>query len=1087
MKSSEFEQLLGRVEGDSLDFKKELYHLNAEDRTTKKDAQEALAKDIACMWNTPRESSAYIVFGVVEDAGKPSEFPGVENHPDSANIQQVLESWLDPTPIFEYFPVEYNGLAFGVLKIPIHRDIGIAFPVRERSDKFQKHQIYFRKNSRNSLPSPNDQERIRNWFKSGDLTEQAPSAGPDTWGAILAATQDFSPNCRHLLLISRLHLTDAKQLENLSAIPWDLVIDFDNQTLSDGSLANARKAIESKRALHIVTRGERQELRPGYSTYWYLARGLQGRQDTLVSDQYRNWIVTYKKDLSQTIHKAANVLLPAPSIVFIIWDTDSADAAYLKTTLEEILASFGEGLEIVLVTPRDSSSLSRLEENYGAHYFVCPVEHILYGFGAKALLSRAGGNGQVSLPTSTGSPCVLEPGKHAWIREGMDVLGVEMGLKPNDEMDHAEDFLRGREIDWYGLNIRADIERDLQVSLLRAVRDALKKRRAMRLNVMHNAGAGGTTLARRIAWEVHNEHSAVLLQSTNYQETAERLSYIWSLTDQSSLLIVDGGVISEDESDALFNRLRADHTPVVMLQMNRQYGTPKQGSNRFFLDEKLSEPEQQRMVEALSRMRPARKVAIQNYAAGNEVVYHTPFFLSLVAFERDFAGFERYVDSRLDGLTPVQSRVILFLSIAHWYGQRSIEANAFRQLLGLPVARPVRMRESIPGAATELLIKDRENKWRTSHPLVAERCIKRILAGTGSDIRLWGQRLSIYMKEFIEFCRGDVPVITQEGLDLVYSTVVSREEMGSNLDLQSGGRSFSSRILEDVPTKEGRHEVLRHLTEVYPDEAHFWAHLGRYLSVAMGQYQAALNALDAALQLQPQSNTIHHMRGMALRQWVYTSIRDRSDIAEVIGLAVNASQSFEQARCIAPHDDHGYISHVQMIIKVIDYAAKVSGAQPIVTIASSKHEWLRESLGVAEELLEGVRRNHQGELTSSHEEQCRANLSTIYGDHSQALQKWDGLLTRGEVFAPPVRRQIMWTYLARHDRQWDKLPQKEIRRIVELLETNLEGESRATEDYKHWMQAVRVLDNPPPLDSIIEKVAYWKVNSDAVDAVCVFH
>ena len=53
-----FADLLKRPESETLDFKRELHDFSDPDKRTE------FAKDIICLANTPRESSAYIVFGV---------------------------------------------------------------------------------------------------------------------------------------------------------------------------------------------------------------------------------------------------------------------------------------------------------------------------------------------------------------------------------------------------------------------------------------------------------------------------------------------------------------------------------------------------------------------------------------------------------------------------------------------------------------------------------------------------------------------------------------------------------------------------------------------------------------------------------------------------------------------------------------------------------------------------------------------------------------------------------------------------------------------------------------------------------------
>ena len=82
-----------------------------------------------------------------------------------------------------------------------------------------------------------------------------------------------------------------------------------------------------------------------------------------------------------------------------------------------------------------------------------------------------------------------------------------------------------------------------------------------------------------------------------------------------------------------------------------------------------------------------------------------------------------------------------------------------------------------------------------------------------------------------------------------------------------------------------------------------------------------------------------------------------------------------------------------------------------------------------------------------------------------------------------MRRQVVWTYLARSERNWDKLPKKDISRIVDLLEHNLQEEPYNDKDLRLWVQAVRRQSNPPSLESFIERVGYWKANAGTLDAI----
>lgn len=133
--------------------------------------------------------------------------------------------------------------------------------------------------------------------------------------------------------------------------------------------------------------------------------------------------------------------------------------------------------------------------------------------------------------------------------------------------------------------------------------------------------------------------------------------------------------------------------------------------------------------------------------------------------------------------------------------------------------------------------------------------------------------------------------------------------------------------------------------------------------------------------------------------------------------------------------------------------------------------------------MEQVRRNREGQGEPSPlEVDCRAKLDALYGRHDRALQTWDSLLSRKDSYHPPLRRQIIWTHLARHNRSWNSLSDRDLQRVTTLLEENLQEEPSNDKDLRLWIQAVRWSKYPPSLESIIERVSYWKANSGTLDS-----
>ena len=196
-----------------------------------------------------------------------------------------------------------------------------------------------------------------------------------------------------------------------------------------------------------------------------------------------------------------------------------------------------------------------------------------------------------------------------------------------------------------------------------------------------------------------------------------------------------------------------------------------------------------------------------------------------------------------------------------------------------------------------------------------------------------------------------------------------------------------------------------------------------------------------------------------------------------------ASESFSASRDKNPDNEHGYISEVQLITRVLDYAGRQHPDGLLGYIVSPTVDpFVQGSFERSEGLLEQVRRNREGKGVSSYEDDCRARLDSLYGKHDQALQVWDNMLQRREVYSPPIRRQIVWTYLARRGRSWDDLRERELIRSADLLEANLNEEPSDGRNMRMWVQAIRRIPNPPSIESVIEKVAYWEANTGSIDA-----
>lgn len=229
---------------------------------------------------------------------------------------------------------------------------------------------------------------------------------------------------------------------------------------------------------------------------------------------------------------------------------------------------------------------------------------------------------------------------------------------------------------------------------------------------------------------------------------------------------------------------------------------------------------------------------------------------------------------------------------------------------------------------------------------------------------------------------------------------------------------------------------------------------------------------------------------MALRAQAFDLMdrwkQDKSEdtLEEILAIVAKAGEQFGLSRGGINHDEHGYVSHIQMLTRLLDAAQVVYGGGEIgrSRTRESRHVLLRDALDTAESLLETVRLLQEGERESEYVLKCVAELDALYGNHSAALQIWDSLLNRPGVYRPSIRRQIIGAQLSRFKRRWSDVPQQQIRRIVQLLEENIREEPEEERNIRMWIQAVRRQTPAVPLERATSRIAYWKANSSAVDA-----
>ena len=1078
----QFASLIKRMEGNTLDFKRDKYDLL--DRRN----QLCFVKDVLCMANTPREENSFIVLGIKKYANGRTELVGVKDHDDEADLQDQFSERVYPIPQFSYEIVSFQGKSFGVIVIPPVR-IGPCIPIKDFENILRKRQTYIRRGSMNDIADSEDGKRIYEWMSGSSASVVEAESHSENWQEFVDSVQGFEPSSHYVLVTNVPDRLLDNGSEWLGAVDWSFVIDFDPESDQKGLFQAIRSRLESRRSIRMVVKGEKPTLNLGRGTYWFFARGLAGSDESIELGPWRQWHRAYGNEVREQIINLAKASIPTPVTVVALWYSEGM-TDHLQTVFSDILLAYGDARLVVATDISSEPQLEAVADRTDGTLIQIPLHHICSGLETIISDDLEPDSDSVILPSSTGAPIPIDVSDLNWIETEIELVHLNAGLHMDHERDTGVDFLKGNQITWHELGLQYDVERDISGQLLQQVQSDLSKRRNVRINLYHAPGAGGTTVARRLIWNMHRSYPSGILSSSRPRETVVRIQKIVTLTRLPMLLLADGSEVSSGELDELFDYVKASNVPVVIVQVlrsfksNRAYpSNVRAGLRTQFLGGQLSTAESNRFVHILSREAPPRTAALKSISRNVPTHLHTPFYYCLQAFGKDFTRLDSYVASRLIELTDTQKEILAYLSIAHHYGQKSIPAQSFAHLLGMSQNRKVDLSKALSDRGLDLVVELANGEWRTAHDLIAREILEQLLWPNSSNRENWKQHLSSWAAKFARFCRGNSPVPSDLTLAIVQRTFYYRandEMLGTE---RAATRQFAP-ILDDIPAKEGRLEVLRLLTQEYPEEAHFWAHLGRFYAMEMRHFPDAVKCVDHALSLKPEDSLLHHMKGMGLRFHADSLIEQREDVSKIIPVAEQACESFAGSREMNPDNEHGYISEVQLVSKVLEYAGRGHQQGLLGYVKNPSAEpFLQRSLERSEDLLEQVRRNREGGEPSSYELDCRGKLDRLYGRHDDALQVWDNLLGSGEVYRPPVRRQIVRTYLARRGRSWDELPERELARAAELLEENLFEEPGNDRNMRMWIQAIRRVSDPPSIESVIEKAAYWQVNAGSIDAI----
>ena len=745
-------------------------------------------------------------------------------------------------------------------------------------------------------------ETVYNVVQVGGSSDQTISKRLGCKEAEVSSFLDAVKNFKygHLMLVAD-HIEPSVELQSLGLVPWTFIFDFDPDSRRSGLLSQVEPVIQKKRSLHITHWKEKCTEINDQSTHWMFLRGISQQPDSKTDDEAGNWRKQVKPALGHITEqlkqfgkactnyyvsilwpKSKSIAMQFKQLIIDLDDTDLCKFVIVREKIEES--------EPILDQLKDELSTQKkpiVQLELGIDD-ICMAVSRVFSVPSSDKVTK------YSLPTHDSvQPTDSQIGDREaqWLKEGLDVLYGDSPYaykhSSKELTKHIDDFSRGGSWPWYMWYATGegyvDVERDIMKEVIQSLKvNHINQHKSGIVRICHAPGSGGTVLAQRILWKLHEETPcAQIKRTTGIADLKSRVDLLYNKTRLPVLLLVDGG--DEQKVGLLQNELR--HICCIILYVQRYtytMETKRNSDNLFWLTRFVSENEAtnlaQRYIHVCDRMsNKDRTRVVQNLENKVKLGYnHEIIEFGLAAYEHEYKGIVPYVsgflqlenDQERQPLKPWQNALTI-LSLVLYYGQMAMPCKFFSTLFQQD-SFEIKDVDDLPQEMQSLIVKeilsdeDRTILIRINPFQVAKEILDQSLCWPHDppkprSIDLCGNAKRNVEPRAVDFIKVAGKAVSAESssmiIDCMVQTFIDRDNKSAGeTDLFKAGRRRKakfSQILEDVsdkPPYQKRFNIFEELTHAFPDEAQFHAHLGRLYSICKPQEEkSAEECLEKAV------------------------------------------------------------------------------------------------------------------------------------------------------------------------------------------------------------------------------------------------
>lgn len=955
-----------------------------------------------------------------------------------------------------------------------------------------------------------------------EISNETPHS--EIWNNFYSFVDEFTKYNKYILIVPpEFKGCSDLEIQALSKINWSFILDFNPKSKLNGLYQLFEEFYKDKLIpITIEQKGQKNIVGEGvFMTNWLFANGISTFAHTITSgikgwmqNKYPAFITELFRDFFSKSTKRYTIIYLYDKIEFI---------EEIVRSISQINEDRNDLIKHVFVYQNpDLQPRIQEFEKFGIQFdtFNLKINEIISGISSTQLATIDGKSKAIIVPARTAREEIttkdISSSYTTLLDNDIEVVHQQIDHSLEDSKETIPSFYKGQKIIWKDISNEIDVRRNKTNNIVEKIRNLLlTSKSSVKFELKHFPGAGGTTVGRRVAFELRNEYPTILISKYNRTKTHILISDLADQVQKSILAIVEASQINNNELDELIRRCNSDKKNIIFLYLVRTYSKVKDSEKTSLL--------KATMLDIGERDRFVSK--FKNYAIKkdelNSFIIKQPsecelidFSLSLDLEEFNEDHILNYVKGYVDKMTEKQLTFVKYVAIIYYYSQNSVSDLIFRNLFASKSLSEELRQISIDNQfIRKLLLQEMDMNeesteyWRPRFSKFSEFILKILIDPN------WKDHISIHVIELIKNCKENNQYLDDEVRKILRSVLLERNNqdlLGSEEEWKglASNEQFSS-LLKDLGEKQKQREVLQALVENYPEESHFLGHFGRFLyekAEEINDYKEAEDYINKSFDEGGDTDSnLQHIAGMCQRRILefYSRTYNSSDfnkddlLLELIERTNLANRYFNTSREIDPYNIHAYIAQIQTIIHVIDFGKQISGiSKKEAFITNVEFSWFAEQFSKAIQLIdeakiviEHLEANGKSNFlnkSNNYLRQGEAKTYEILGDYSSSISTFKSLSdTADRNLRPYFRSMYIYAILLKKVKgqrkdissAWEQLNEEEITSIDNALNSNILQDPGNIQSFRMWLKFVRYSSKSISLNEILTKIKIWYENS----------